>query len=95
MRFQNLSKGFFLSTEILFVDLPDFKVKPFFRKLVHMFLGHTVHFTEAKITDSHLSDQKKSPLLGESSQVTFSRMVKYSSLTFLHFFRATAKSYRE
>ena len=41
-----------------------------------------------------LSDLKESPLLGESSHVTFSRMAKYSSLTVSHIFRTTARSYR-
>ena len=41
-----------------------------------------------------LGDLKKSPSLGESSHVTFSRMAKYSSLTVSHIFRTTTKSYR-
>ena len=34
-------------------------------------------------------------IVGESSNVTFSQMARYSPLTILHIFRTTAKSYRE
>ena len=51
------------------------------------------------ISIAHIScefgDLKESPSLGESSHMTFSRMDKYSSLTVLHIFRTTAKSYRD
>ena len=39
-------------------------------------------------------DLKESPSLGESSDVMFSLMVRYYSLTILHIFRTAAKSYR-
>ena len=42
--------------------------------------------------DTVLGDLKESPLLGESSRVTFSRMAKYSSVTVLHIFRTTGKA---
>ena len=40
-----------------------------------------------------LGDLKESPSLGKSSRMTFSRTAKYSSLTVLHIFRTTVKSY--
>ena len=43
----------------------------------------------------HLDDLKESPSLRESSHVTFGRMARYSSLTVLHIFRKTVKSYQE
>ena len=44
------------------------------------------------VSNHKLGDLKESPLLGESSHVTFSRMGKFSALTALHIFRTTGKA---
>ena len=42
--------------------------------------------------DFFLGDLKESPLFGESSHVTFSRLAKHSSPTVLRIFRTTEKA---